>query len=140
MSKHHKKIEAIARASKQAYVLLVDDEEDVTDILAKLLTRNGHLVTVYNNSVKALESFKPGKYDLAIIDIRMPVLNGFQLVKSLKEIDSSLRICYLTAFEVIDEEMAGNDISHESVDCFMKKPIHVSDFIKKVNSQLEDCS
>jgi DNA-binding response OmpR family regulator len=86
MSKHNKKMEAVIRSPVDLHVLVVDDEEDVTEVLAQALTRNGYLVTVYNSPVKAMQSFRPGMFDLAIIDVRMPEINGFQLLKGSRRL------------------------------------------------------
>ena len=56
------------------------------------LEEAGFFVDVYNNSVKALQNYKPHYYDLLLIDIRMPIINGFRLVKKLKEIDNSIKM------------------------------------------------
>src|SRR5919197_1396559 len=84
MSKQSKKLEAVSRSPRDTHVLLVDDEEDITEMLARSLKRLGYRVTAFNSSTKALQSFKPGLFDLAIIDIRMPEMNGFQLLKHFK--------------------------------------------------------
>ena len=138
MSKQKKSLEAITRSPKDIHVLLVDDEQDQTEVLQRSLVRLGYQVTVHNDPLKALKSFKPGRFDIAIIDIRMPVMNGFQLLKRLKKIDINLRACLLTAFELIEEDMASNQIAPNSIECYMKKPIHISEFTKKVTSMLED--
>jgi two-component system OmpR family response regulator len=139
MSKHSKKMEAVIRSPVDLHVLVVDDEEDVTEVLAQALTRNGYLVTVYNSPVKAMQSFRPGMFDLAIIDVRMPEINGFQLLKRFKAIDKNLKVCLITAFELVEEDLIGNDLAPNNIECFMKKPILLSEFIKKVTTLLEGC-
>lgn len=139
MSKHTRKLEAVSRSPRDAHVLLVDDEEDITEVLARSLTRLGYRVTTHNSPIKALKAFKPGMFDLAIIDIRKPEMNGFQLLKRFKEIDKKLKVCMLTAFELIEEDLKENEISPENIECFLKKPILLSELRKKVSTLLEGC-
>jgi DNA-binding response OmpR family regulator len=60
-------------------LLLVDDEQDITSILSSVLQESGFEVTPFNNPLLALRSFKPRYYDLVILDIKMPNMNGFEL-------------------------------------------------------------
>ena len=63
------------------------------------LENNQFIVTTFNDPVEALSRFKPGLYDLMIIDIRMPGMNGFQLYHKIRHIDHKVKVCFLTAFE-----------------------------------------
>jgi len=136
MSRHAKKPNAIATTSKKARILVVDDEDDITRMLLSALHRSGKDAVAFNDPEKALEAFRPGLYDLAIIDIRMPGMNGYELVKNLKSIDKNLKTCFLTAFEIEKEDLIQNDVLG-TMDCSIKKPVRLSEFIKKVNMQLE---
>lgn len=136
MSKHAKKFDVVASATGQIHLLLVDDEEDITIYLQKALERKGILVTVFNDPAVALSAFKAGQYDLAVVDIRMPGMNGYELVSKLKSIDKKLKICFLTAFEIENEDLIQNNVAG-AVDCSIKKPVSLSDFVKRVNSLLE---
>ena len=75
---------------------MVDDEPDITVTLKTTLEDNGFFVDTFNNPALALSTFKPGLYGLALLDIRMPEMNGFQLCRKLREIDKKLKICFLT--------------------------------------------
>jgi two-component system catabolic regulation response regulator CreB/two-component system response regulator ChvI len=81
VAKHTKKLETVSRASKVAHILIVDDEDDITELLQRTLMRIGYKVTSYVDPSKALEEFKPGHFDLALLDIRMPGINGFELLR-----------------------------------------------------------
>ena len=67
----------------------------------------------------------------------MQGMNGFTLIKKLKSIDKKLKACFLTAFEIEKEDLILNNITTDTIDCFIKKQILLSDFIKKVNSLLK---
>ena len=137
MSKHSKKLEAVSKSTKQVHILLVDDEEDIAELLQRTLKRMGHMVTVYNDPSMALEEFRAGKFDLALLDIRMPGMNGYELLKRIRRLDKHLKCCFLTAFEIHKDDFAQHDIPAETIDCFIKKPVHLTEFTKKVNAILE---
>jgi two-component SAPR family response regulator len=64
-----------------------------------ILEMNGFEVDSYNDPLLALSSFKPNFYGLALLDIRMPKMNGFELYKEIKDIDNKIEACFITAFE-----------------------------------------
>jgi two-component system, OmpR family, response regulator ChvI len=107
-------------------LLVVDDEEDITDSLKLGLERHGFTVDVYNDPREAIAAFKPKKYDLVLLDIRMPVLSGFQVYRELSKLDRSVKVCFLTAFEVYEDEFKRLFPGLE-VQRFIKKPISISD-------------
>ncbi len=92
-------------ALKQRYrILLVDDESDILGVLKRGLEAKGFRVDAYDSPQEAIDYFKPNVYDLAILDIRMPGLNGFALYRQMRKIDPSLTACFLSAFEIHPEE------------------------------------
>jgi len=103
-------------------IAVIDDEPDITTVLKRGLEHDGFAVDVFNDPQAALASFKPGRYDLMIIDIRMPKLNGFDLYRELKKKDSSIKVCFLTAFEIYYEEFK-KMFSTIDVRCFIRKPV-----------------
>jgi len=137
VSKHSRSIEAIARTTREAHILIVDDEEDIAELLQSTLKRIGYRVTAYNDPSKALHEFRAGQYDLALIDIRMPGMNGYELLKQIKMLDKKVKCCFLTAFEIQTDDFTQHDIPAKSVDCFIKKPVHLAEFTKKVTAVLE---
>jgi two-component system response regulator ChvI len=116
---------------------LVDDEPDVTYALEKVLADNGFVVYSYNDPSLVLSHFKVGLYDLLLLDIRMPKINGFELYQKIREIDSNVKICFLTASEMFYEEYRMFDeyprLSNER---FIQKPIRTEDLINQLNEIL----
>jgi two-component system response regulator ChvI len=114
---------------------MVDNEPDVNITIKTALEENGDFkVDTFNDAEFALFAFKPGHYDLAILDVKMPGINGFQLCRKLREIDKKLKICFLTAVELtyfhdIDSVVI-NDLRK---DCFVAKPVNTTDLIKRLN-------
>jgi FixJ family two-component response regulator len=78
-------------------VLLVDDEPDVLFAVRLALEKGGFKVDAYENPEKALGDYSPGGYDLLILDIKMPRMNGLELGAKIRQMDRSARICFLTA-------------------------------------------
>jgi CheY-like chemotaxis protein len=83
----------------QKRILVVDDEPDLTMICSLALQYHGFKVDTFNDPQEALSNFKPGYYDLVILDIKMPKMDGFELYGKLKERDDKVMICFLTASE-----------------------------------------
>lgn len=137
MSKYNKKTEAVSQSTKESHILLVDDEEDIAELLQRTLRRMGHTVTTYNDPSKALEDFRASRFDLALLDIRMPGMNGYELLKGIRRMDRKLKCCFLTAFEIHKDDFEQQGIPAHTVDCFIKKPVHLSEFTKKVTALLE---
>lgn len=122
-------------------VMTVDDEPDVTYCLKACLEETG-LVQVdgYVDPFLALAKFKPSTFDLVILDIRMPVMNGFQLYQKLKSIDDDVKVCFLTAVhDLSDYKEAYPDIidaiENDEMKCFLDKPVgseQLRTFVKNI--------
>ena len=85
-------------------ILIVDDEVDITSVLKVGLKRRGFDVDVYNDPLVALSTFESNVYRVAVLDIRMPKMNGFELYRQLTNVDPELIICFFTAFDVHQSE------------------------------------
>ena len=116
-------------------IAVVDDEHDITIILKKALEHHDHdfAVDTFNDPQAVLATFQPSYYDLMIIDIRMPRMNGFDLYRELKKRDSGVRVCFLTAFEIYYEEFKK---LFPTIDAkaFIRKPISISNLVNQINA------
>lgn len=117
---------------KKYRVMIVDDEQDITTIFRIGLESNQFIVTTFNDPLEALSKFKPGLYDLLILDIRMPGMNGFELYHKIRDIDDKVKVCFLTAFEEARGEFKSSFPYLEEIKCYLKKPIAVQDLIKRL--------
>jgi DNA-binding response OmpR family regulator len=124
---------------KNKRILLVDDEPDVTYTLEIVLEDKGFMVDSYTDPTLALSNFKPGLYDLLLLDIRMPKMNGFDLYQKMKEIDSNVKICFLTASELFYEKYRKIS-AYPRVDKekFIQKPLRTEELIRRLNEILLD--
>jgi CheY-like chemotaxis protein len=116
-------------------ILLVDDELDVIYTIKNVLEDNEFQIDSYNDPITALNSYRSNFYDLVILDIKMPKMDGFELYIKLREKDPKVKICFLTASEMYYEKFRktrsefGRIIEEE---CFIQKPIKSEDLIRKL--------
>ena len=116
-------------------ILLVDNEADITYALVNTLDNYGFSIDSFNDSMLALNSYKSNFYDLVILDIKMPKMDGFELYNKIKEKDPKVKICFLTASELFYEEfrktrfLLGEKLGEEY---FIQKPIKIDDLVQKM--------
>jgi len=123
---------------KQKRILIIDDEQDVTFTLQKVLERHGFRTDSYTDPVLAYKNFRKDLYDLVILDIKMPIIDGFLLYQKIKKIDSKVKICFLTASEYIHEQIRKEHGYDEfNQDSFLKKPIEIEDLIRAIKKLFE---
>jgi DNA-binding response OmpR family regulator len=119
-------------------ILVVDDEPDVNITLRKVLEKNGFIIDSYENPFLALDNFKPHYYDLLILDIKMPEMNGFSFYREIKKLDEKMKVCFLTAVEINDGEYS-DILSSLPDNCIIQKPVINEDLLKIINKVM-DCS
>jgi DNA-binding response OmpR family regulator len=118
-------------------ILLIDDEPDLTYTIKRILEDNGFEVDTFNDPILALDNYKVNFYDLVILDIKMPKMNGLELYIKIREKDPKVKICFLTVIATFDEDFRkirltlGKTINE---DYFIQKPINTKDLIKKLTS------
>jgi CheY-like chemotaxis protein len=119
-------------------ILVVNDEPDVTTMLKMTLERVGLRVDTFNDPVLALKSYKPHLYDLVILDVVMPVVDGLELYTQLRRKDSGINICFLTASsEPYREELLKEKYNQLSRDLFLEMPLPTSELIREVKKRLQ---
>lgn len=112
-------------------ILLVDDEYDIALAFSLGLKSNGFFVDMFTNPNEALSNFKENFYNLVILDIKMPEMDGIELAKKLKDKDEKITICFITAFDLNYQRVK------EYSDCIIKKPISIDDLIKKIKMEIK---
>jgi two-component system, OmpR family, response regulator ChvI len=123
-------------STKSKRILLVDDEPDVTMSLKMGLEGKGYRVDVFNEPGQALANFKVGVYNLLLLDIKMPKMNGFQLYEELEKLDKKVKVCFITAFEVYYRSLR-ELFPQIEIDCFIKKPIDTEELVKRIRAELQ---
>jgi two-component system response regulator ChvI len=119
-------------------IMVVDDEDDIILELKVVLEENGFKIDSFNDPLLALENFKPNLYDLLILDIKMPKMNGFELYKQIKKIDNKVKTMFLTALTELQEyETFRKEVFPKLGErYFVPKPIENEDLLKRVNKIL----
>jgi DNA-binding response OmpR family regulator len=123
--------------TKTKKILLVDDEPDVTYTIKKIVEDNGFKADSFNDPILALNNYKVNFYDLVLLDIKMPTMDGFELYLKIREKDPKVKICFLTVIATFNEEFRkirlalGKTINE---DYFIQKPVEMEDLLKKLTS------
>jgi DNA-binding response OmpR family regulator len=126
----------LASQGTKRRILAIDDEPDITLMLKLGLEDGGFDVDAFSDPELALSSFRPGLYDLVLIDIMMPKMDGFALYEQLKKVDPGVKVCFLTASEMYHEENRGIEHCALNKDLFLQKPISTDDLIMEVNRKI----
>jgi two-component system, OmpR family, response regulator ChvI len=119
-------------AERPRRILVVDDDADVISTFKMILEMNGFEVDAYTNPTLALSNFKPSSYGLLLLDIRMPAMNGFELFRKMKSIDSRVEVCFITAFEDYREEFKESFPMLDEAKYFIRKPKAIEDLVNHV--------
>ena len=124
-------------------ILIVDDDADITLTFKSALeqeyngnTNNKLEVHIFNDPLSVLSQFKSSFYDLLLIDINMPKINGFELCTEILKIDVNVKICFMSAGEV-NHEAVRELYPSISIGCFIKKPIAINYLVKRIKAELE---
>jgi len=117
-------------------LMLVDDEADVISVLKVVLEENGFEVDTFEDPIVALKSYRAGVYDLLILDIKMPEMDGFELYDQIKKIDEDAKVCFLTASEMYYKNSRKEKYCSLDKDLFIQKPIANEDLVEEINKIL----
>jgi DNA-binding response OmpR family regulator len=122
----------------ESRILLVDDEPDIGLAFKIGLEDNGFKVDAFDNPSKALSNFKTGLYDLLLLDIKMPKMNGFEAYQQMKQIDKKVKVCFITASEMHYYEDIRKEIFPKlGVKRLIRKPIRIDDLVKDLRDELQ---
>jgi DNA-binding response OmpR family regulator len=121
--------------AKKGRILVVDDEVDITLSIKTVLEGDEFQVDSFNDPVSAFNSFKAGFYDLLILDIKMPKMNGFQLYRQIRNIDNKVKVCFLTALsEMHDYQEFKREVFPKAGErYFIQKPVENQTLLKRLN-------
>jgi len=120
--------------NKKKRVLLVDDEPDICMVYQMVLEDAGYECIPYTDSVKALQEFKSYFYDLILLDIKMPLLNGFELCKKIREVDRIVHIVFITAAEEYYKKFRSQYFPELRKINYIQKPIGNDELVQIVNT------
>ena len=117
-------------------ILAIDDVPDICLLYQLVLRDAGYECISYTDPVKALQGFRPDYYDLILLDIKMPVLNGFELCKKIRELDKTVHIIFITASEQFYEEFRTQHFPELGKINYIQKPIANEELIQIINTTI----
>ena len=130
-------------AYKPSYkILFVDDDNDILIAIKASLEYHGFIVDTFSNPLEALSSFKPGIYDLVLIDVKMPQMSGFEFQQELRKkalYGTEIKTCFITAYEIYFETLR-KEFPELYDGCFIRKPIKIEDLVNRINKELKQKS
>ena len=124
--------------SENKYILAVDDDSDIARLAEQALSKHGFKVSSFTDASMALEHFKANHKNCGLVlsDIRMPGMNGYELVMQAKKINPKVKVILMSAFEILEKEFY-NLLPDIKVDAFLQKPFSIqqlNDMILKMNT------
>jgi CheY-like chemotaxis protein len=117
--------------------MIVDDEADIVEIIKELLGRQGYTIYGFTDPITALDRFKieAKNYRLVISDIRMPVMNGYEFVKKIQELQPETRVLLMSAFEINPHDFS-KVLPSVRIDGFIAKPASLEQISSVVKSHM----
>ncbi|MFH0762356.1 MAG: response regulator [Candidatus Omnitrophota bacterium] len=109
---------------KQSNILVVDDEEVIRNLLCDILTDAGYKVELASCGDEALDKAKHGRFSIVITDLRMPGINGIEVIRKLKAINSGISVIVITAYPSITSRAAA---MHEGAYDYIVKPFNIEE-------------
>lgn len=114
-------------------ILLVDDEEDIAQSFSLAIQKDGFIVDTYNDPLIVLSNFKTDLYDLILLDIKLPNMDGFELYDKIRDMDKRVKVCFISGYQM--NYLALREQGLE-IDCFISKPVKIEDLLKRINAEL----
>jgi DNA-binding response OmpR family regulator len=113
-------------------IAIIDDEQDILNILERYLSKNGYDIQTFSNPQNGLSAVKSGNYDLLLLDIMMPTLDGISLLKDLHNSGNKTKVMMMTAFDTLERSIEAHKFGASN---YITKPFKSLDVVK---SKIED--
>ena len=136
MQSRHENTNSSSRLdSTSRRLMAVDDEADITFTLKKELEQSGFSLDVFNDPIVALSNFKADYYDLILLDVHMPQMNGLELYQEINKKDKNVKACFVTAYELYYESLK-KEYPKLNLGCFISKPFDMNYLVNKIEKEL----
>lgn len=127
------------QVQKNKRILLVDDEPDVNLTIRLILEENEFKVDSFTDASQALENFLAGLYDLVMLDVKLPAMDGFLLYKKIKKLDDKVRICFLTTADRTCYQTLKEQYPSIKENGVIYKPVDNESLLRLIKSVLQTC-
>lgn len=117
--------------NKKRRILVVEDDPNLGDLLAEYLTAKGFNTTLSKDGSAGLNTFQTSDFDFCVLDVMMPVMDGFTLAKSIREIDKSVPILFLTAKSMKEDKIEGFELG---ADDYLTKPFSMEELLLRIKA------
>lgn len=112
-------------------ILIAEDERELSALFSRVLTKNGYFTKCVENGREALDALSEDFYDLIISDIMMPEMDGYELIKSLRERGNHTPVMIITAKDAFDDMQRGFLVGSDE---YMVKPVNVNEMVLRVGA------
>ena len=113
------------RLAAQVEILIVDDDKEICEYMETFLARDGFLVKTLNSPQDAVDEVRSGKYHIVVLDLMMPKLDGIELLKQIRKVDSDIAVVIFTGYPSLESAVASMKL--DAVD-YIKKPFNPDEF------------
>ncbi|HEX9860459.1 MAG TPA: response regulator [Nitrospirota bacterium] len=124
----------LTSATQLANILVVDDEENARKGLSKILAKEGYVVEMAANGKEAIESIRRLAFDLVITDMRMPLMDGFEVLREIKKMDEGIGVIMITAYGEVESYLEAMNLGAFE---YINKPVRVNELKRVIAKVLE---
>ena len=121
---------------KKRRILLVDDDPNVSYLLSMIMKLNDFDVMPFTDPDAALAVFGKDQYDLLLLDVEMPKMNGFELYREMKKIDKQVRVCFIANYMQEHVQEFRESFPELGSDNLAEKPTFANDLLKILQAHL----
>lgn len=120
----------------EKHILILEDEKDIAEVLKLYLEAENYIITIVDNGQKALELMEKNKYDMALVDIMMPLMNGYEFIKHVRNYDVNLPIIIISAKSLENDKIIGLNLG---ADMYITKPFNPLEVIANIKALFRRC-
>ncbi len=115
-------------------ILIIEDEPSLTDVLESRLKKEKYIIDISHDGLDGLDLALTGIYDLIILDVMLPSLNGFEILKEIRSNNMETKVILLTAKSLLEDKLIGFE---NGANDYLTKPFHIEELVARVNLQLK---
>ena len=118
-------------------ILIVEDEFNLADVIRKSLEKEKYVIDISDDGEDASYNIRSNIYDLVILDVMLPGMDGFEILKKMREEEIASKVIMLTAKSTLDDKLEG---LQNGANDYITKPFHIEELVARVNIQLNSFS